>query len=767
LRVGKTRSPLSSIDNVKPESTAGGRGQVILAVYTACVFASALLLFLVEPMVAKMLLPLVGGAPAVWTTSLFFFQALLLAGYGYSHLVATRFSPRQQAVSHTCLLGLAIAVLPINFASVGTPTPGTSPVAWQLAVMLLRVGLPFFCLSTLSPLLQSWFSRTGHAHAGDPYFLYLASNIGGLGALVAYPVAIERFSGLEFQARAWMVGYVLLIALVTVTTVHLWWTSGHVAATAKAQEAPREPIAPTRVIRWVALAAVPSLWMLGLTAYFTTLIRPIPLLWVVPLALYLLSFAVVFARRPIPVLRLAPAYPFFAVAVLGIVLLGGERLPFLWAAIIHFSAFLLGALLCHGRLAADRPAPRGLTVFYLALAVGGALGGLVGAIVAPVLLRDLYEYPLAIVAGGLMLPTILPVARRHLSVDVGLPVLAAAALLAVGIAVVFAGIPDRLAAYRLTESGTAADLLRLCIAVPLPALGAVAFSRRPLGLGIMLATIFGLSLLPLGSDPVPLYQSRDFFGVHKVVATSGDALHVYKNGGVTHGIQAQEPSLKDVPTSYYEPTGPVGDVFRRWVPATASVGVVGLGAGDMACYRGPSQTWTFYEIDPDVVRIARDPRLFTYLHDCARDDPLVLGDGRLELSHAPDRSYDLIAVDAFSGDAPPVHLLTREALAMYMAKLRPGGMLLFNISNSYVDFRAVLSATGQSLGLTAYDRVDAEITPAEAAKGKLASEWMILAPGSADAPSLARAPGWTRLSSSSASVWTDDYSNLLSVLRLF
>lgn len=742
-------------------------GGFVLALYTGCVFASALLLFLVEPMVAKMLLPLVGGAPAVWTTSLFFFQALLLAGYGYSHLVATRLSPRLQAISHTCLLIVAIAVLPVGFVGVGAPPTGTSPVGWQLTVMLLRVGLPFFCLSTLSPLLQSWFSRTGHAHAGDPYFLYLASNVGGLGALVAYPVVIERFTGLGFQARAWMVGYVLLVALVAVATVHLWRTSARTSNTGTAATMPHEAIAPRRVLLWVALAAVPSLWLLGVTAYFTTLIRPIPLLWVVPLALYLLSFVIVFARRPLPVHRLAPAYPFLAVVVLSLVLLGGERLPFVWAALIHFSAFTLGALLCHGRLAADRPAAGGLTVFYFALAAGGALGGLLGAIVAPLVLRDLYEYPLAIIAGGLVVPTLVPAARRRFRADLGWSLLVAIALLAVGVGVVAAGIPERLAAHRLTDSGTAADLLRLCVAVPLPALGAVAFSRRPPGLAVMLATIFGLSLLPLAAGPTLLYQARDFFGVHKVVSSSGDVLHLYKNGGVIHGVQVEAISLRDFPTSYYAGSGPVGDVFKSWVMPTASLGLVGLGAGDMACYGKPSQAWTFYEIDPEVVRIARDPRLFTFLRECTPDARVVVGDARLKLSQAPARGYDIVVVDAFSGDAPPVHLLTREAIALYLDKLRPGGLLLFNISNSYVEFRTVLNATGRSLGLSAYDRIDTQVTATDAARGKQPSEWLILARPTTDVSWLSRDPRWTRLGSTSASVWTDDFSNLLSILRLY
>jgi hypothetical protein len=304
--------------------------------------------------------------------------------------------------------------------------------------------------------------------------------------------------------------------------------------------------------------------------------------------------------------------------------------------------------------------------------------------------------------------------------------------------------------------------------LPLPALAAVALSRRPPGLAVVLATIFALSLLPLGSQPIPLEQSRDFFGIHKVLSSSDQALHLYQNGGVLHGTQIQDPSLRDQPTSYYTHSGPIGDIFSHVVRSDASVAVLGLGVGGMACYREPRQSWTYFEIDPEVVRIARDPQFFTYLRDCIPDAPVVLGDARLMMSSVPDRSYDVIVVDAFSGDAPPVHLLTREAMSMYLAKLRVGGVLLYNISNSYIDFRRVLTATGQSLGLVVYDRIDVNITPQEAANGKQRSEWMVFARDGRDAGSLPTSSGWIQPTSTAADpVWTDDYSNLLSVLRLF
>ncbi len=712
-----------------------------------------------------MLLPFAGGAASVWTTSLVFFQVVLLAGYAYAHLVVTRLRPRLQVVSQVVLLVLAALSLPIGFAGAGAPAPGADPVPWLLGTLALRVGLPFFCLSALSPLLQSWFARTGHGRAPDPYFLYAGSNLGSFVALLAYPTVVERFFGLAAQARVWAFVYGALVAIVLFLGLRAWReVSGPAPAQVAAEHAARR-----RVALWIALAAVPSLWLVAVTTFFTAEIRPIPLLWVIPLALYLLSFVVVFARRSMPTARLLPAYPFFAVGTLALALLPLGAVPFLWSALVQYGAFFLACLLCHGRLAADRPAAAGLTRFYLALSAGGALGGLAGAIVAPLVFPGLYEYPLAVVAGALLLPAAWRAGRRAWLK----PAVAAAVMLALGgiaTLVAISGLNARLARQELVASSTQADLVRLLLLIWVPAIAAVAFSRRPPALGLVLAGVFALSLAPLGSNAALLHRSRDFYGVHVVsVAAKPPGAHVYENAGVVHGLQLEDPALRDVPTAYYAPSGPLGDVFAGLGQAPGlSVAVIGLGAGDTACYRRPGQAWTFYELDPEVVRIARDPRLFTFLRDCAPGAAVVLGDARQQLARAPDASYDLIVVDAFTGDAPPVHLLTREALAMYEAKLRPGGVVVFHVSNSYVNFSPVLSSTGRAEGLAVYTRIDTDVTPREAAEGKIVSQWVAMASTAADlAPVVSRSPGWQRLVFSDPRlVWTDDYSNLLAVLRL-
>jgi len=713
-----------------------------------------------------MLLPYAGGAAAVWTTSLVFFQLVLLAGYAWAHLVVNRLRPRLQVLVQMALLLLAAVSLPIGFGAVGAPPPGANPVPWLLLALLLRVGLPFFCLSSLSPLLQSWFARSRHGRAPDPYFLYAASNLGSLVALVAYPSLVERFWGLTVQARVWAIAYGLLTALVLAVGVRLWTLRAEAVATTEPR-APARPVRPRKVALWMVLAAVPSLWLVSITTFFTAVIRPIPLLWVIPLALYLLSFVVVFGLRSVPTARLLPAYPFFAIGTLALALLPLGAVPFLWSAAVQFGAFFLAALLCHGRLAAARPPAGSLTTFYLAMSAGGALGGLAGAIVAPLVLPGFYEYPLAVVAGALLLPGSWIVARRSWL----RPAAATAVMLAlggIGAVVLATGLNARLAQHGVVANSTQADLLRLLLLLWVPAIAAVAFSRRPPALGIVLAGIFALALLPLGSNRSEIYRSRDFYGIQVVSdATFPPNSHVYENAGVVHGLQIETPALRDQPTAYYAPSGPLGDVFTALGRPGLSVAAVGLGAGDTACYRRPGQSWTFYELDPEVVRIARDPRLFTFMQDCASDSPVVLGDGRRELARAADASYDLIVVDAFSGDAPPVHLLTREALALYEAKLKPGGVAVFHISNSYVNFSPVLSSTGRAQGLAVYTRIDADVTPAESAAGKIESQWVAMARSPEDlAPVVTRA-GWRPLTFSDPRlVWTDDYSNLLAVLRL-
>jgi hypothetical protein len=753
----------------------------VLAVFTICLFASAFLLFLVEPMVAKMVLPLVGGTSAVWATSVLFFQTVLLIGYGYSHWLAMRLPWRWQALLHGLLLLAPLFVLPIHLIPGWNPPATGSPALWLVLLLSVTVGLPFLVLSTTSPLIQHWFSRTGHAHAQDPYFLYRASNLGSALGLLSYPALIEPHFGLHSQADLWRGGYVAFLVLSVLCLGAVAWSRslgvGALSLTGEGDgpAAPGERFEAERAItwrrrvRWVLLAAVPSTWMLAVTSYFTTVIRPIPLLWVIPLALYLFSFAVVFARRPL-VSRywLNRLFPFYALPVLGMVLLGNGG-PFWLLAALHFGAFFLGALLCHGELAADRPRAAHLTEFYWWLAVGGATGGLLTALVAPLVFNDFFEYPLAIIGAALLRPTLaLGRGRRSTLADYWLPgAMLTALLLVVGLMSV-SGVLSRLNQVVLPNATTAADLMRILVVFAIPAAVSAAFSWRPKRFGLAALAMLLLSLLPLGSQTV-IFQQRDFYGVHKVVTDPAGTRHALIDGGTIHGLELMDPLKRDLPAAYYSSSGPLGDLFaaEQSVDATWSVAVIGLGAGAMACYAQPQQTWTFYEIDPVVAQIAGDASLFRFLADCTPRAGIVLGDGRLTIARAPDRSYDLIVLDAFGSDSVPVHLITREAIQLYLSKLRPDGVLLFNISNKYVDLASVLAGEAASLSLVGYQRTDTSVTAEQAALGKFPSAWLVMAPTPGSLGDIPLRPDWRALEANPRQpVWTDDFSDVLTVTLL-
>jgi hypothetical protein len=754
----------------------------MLAAFTMCIFVSAFLLFLVEPMVAKMVLPLAGGTPAVWATSVLFFQAVLLIGYGYSHTLAARVPWRWQVAVHSVLLLAAIAFLPIHLIPGWNPPTSGTPIGWLVLVLSVAVGLPFLVLSTTSPLVQHWFSRTGHPHAADPYFLYRASNLGSAAGLLSYPFLIEPLVGLHDQARAWEAAYFAFLLLVALTAAAVLLprmsrrTAGLGAVAAQATKAAAathrpadKPITWRRRVRWILLAAVPSTWMLAVTSYFTTEIRPMPLLWVIPLALYLLSFTVVFARRPlVPRYWINRLFPFYALPLLGMVLLGGGG-PFWFVAVLHFGAFFLGALLCHGELAHDRPPANRLTEFYWWVALGGAGGGLIAAVIGPLVFNDFLEYPLAIVGAGLLRSPSKPATSsasraRTLALPAGLgavPVALAGLLLV-------PSVKSALDGAAVTPTVMGSDLARVLVVFAIPAAVSVAFLRRPQAFASLTAVMLVLSLLPLGSQVV-IFQTRDFFGVHKVMSSGDGKQHILIDGGTVHGVELMDAAGRDVPASYFSRSGPVGNLFATEDSTDASwnVAVIGLGAGTVACYARPQQSWTFYEIDPAMIRIATDPSLFTFMHDCAPRAGIVLGDGRLKLALAPEHSYDLIMLDAFGSDAPPVHLLTREAIQLYRSKLKPGGVLLFNISNRFVELAPVLAGEAAALDLVAYERLDTSVTAEQARAGKFVSDWVVIADQSSASATALGSSGWHALKPVAGfPLWTDDFNDVLSVTRL-
>jgi hypothetical protein len=758
-----------------------------MILYAITIFLSASLLFIVQPLFARLILPLLGGTPSVWNTALAFYQVTLLAGYSYAHLLNRRLSLRAQVIVHGLVILLPLLVLPFHVPTGWTPPTSGSPVWWLLGTMAVAVGLPFFVVSANSPLLQSWFAGTKHQESTDPYFLYGASNLGSLLALVSYPLVIERVLKLGEQSQLWAWGYGILAALIAVCGFTLWRSKGNPSpdanpAPAPAGNSPRvgTTLSTRRRVFWLFLAFVPSSLMLGLTTYVSTDLAAIPLLWVIPLSFYLLSFILVFARRPILphhlIIMITPA------VVAGLMALLAAKPPQTNALLIgiHLAAFFVIALACHGELARDRPGPEHLTEFYFWLSLGGALGGVFNALIAPLIFNDVFEYPLVLVVAGLVLPAVAaaPATRQQrrqerrekekrrteekswtqtlFSPRVLDGLLPLGPLVWTAAFVSMLQFPDH-----------PMDMPRMLVTFAPPVVACLFFARRPVRFSLGVGAILLASLLYAGGKGDTIYTERTFFGVNRVAIYMGDH-HVLFHGTTLHGAQSLEPAHRRDPLTYYYRSGPVGQVFAEFSGEKAkhSVAVVGLGGGSTACYYQPGQAWTFYEIDPAVVRLARNPKYFTLLDDCAPEARIVLGDARLELASAAPHEYDLMILDAYSSDAIPVHLITKEALKLYLDKLAPDGVLVFHLTNRHLDLVTVVGNLAQDAGLVSLVQGDVDLDPDEASRAKMVSQWAVMAHTKEDLGALADDPRWVPPPiRRNTSVWTDDFNNLLSVLR--
>jgi len=761
----------------------------LLILYTLTIFLSAALLFVVQPMFAKMVLPMLGGSPSVWNTALVFYQAVLLAGYAYAHASAKWLSSRVQVVLHLLLLLLPIIVLPIHLPKGWTPPTETSPVLWLLALMGVAVGLPFFVISASSPLLQRWFAGTGHPAGKDPYFLYGASNLGSMLALLGYPLIIEPSLKLMDQSWGWTVGYGLLIALMIGCGVMLWRSQSAEAGSGVTESVETESLTLWRRVRWLLLAFVPSSLMLSVTTFISTDIAAIPLLWVVPLALYLLTFVIVFARTP-PlshrwITRLTP------VVMLVLITLLVSKLTDTTMSLIllHLAAFFMLTLFCHGEIARDRPAASHLTEFYLWMSLGGVLGGIFTALIAPLIFNEVVEYPLTLVLAGLLLPaavsTVVQSKRQQKaqrkSGQADSPALEGWRnferryqrpldfIFPVVIGLVCAGL---VLALQNPDRNLPTDPVLVALMFGLPALLCLFFVPRPVRFGLGMGAILLASNLYLAGRGDILLTERSFFGITRVILFSGRPFHMIVHGNIVHGIQSTDAGRRTEPLSYYARTGPLGDLFNALndePSATAqaaphAVASVGLGGGTSACYHEPGQEWTFYEIDPNVERIARDDRYFTYLRDCAPEAKVVLGDARLSLTSAPSGHYDVILLDAYSSDAIPVHLITREALQLYLDKLTPHGVLAFHLTNTHLNLDPVVFNLALDAGLTYRIRDDLRATPDDLNLGKMGSKWAVIARTPADLGALIDNPNWVLPPEQpKLAVWTDDFSSILSV----
>lgn len=736
----------------------------MLILFGATIFVGASLLFLVQPMFARMALPLLGGAPAVWNTAMVFYQAALLVGYAYAHVSTRRLGVRRQAGLHLLILLLPLLVLPIALPAGWAPPGDTSPIPWLLGLLAVAVGLPFFAVSATSPVLQAWFVATGHRAARDPYVLYAASNVGSMLALLAYPLVVERLLPLPAQSRLWAWGYGTLLLLVASCALSLWRARAGTGDPTTAPPDGREragtdapavaPLGAGRCARWVILAAVPSSLMLSVTTYLSTDIAAIPLLWIVPLALYLLTFALVFGRRRIVPHRLWVDLLPVALLPLVLVLVARANEPLVLVIGTHLAVFFVAAMVCHGELAQDRPDPRHLTAFYLWMAVGGVVGGAFTALVAPRVFRDIVEYPLVLVLLPL-LPARAPAAwsgTRRQVLDVALP------LALGGVTVGLIRGLERVSAGPEAIGPAIGVVTLLCLT----------FFRRPVRFALGLAALLVAGSVHRGEEGTVLYAERSFFGVSRVTRPPSGAYHMLLHGTTLHGMQARAPARRRDLLTYYHRSGPLGQVFPALHAAgpRRAVAVVGLGAGSIACYGEPDQRWTFYEIDPTVLRIATDPRFFTLLRDCGPKPFVILGDARLTIARAPDAAYDLIVLDAYSSDAPPLHLITLDAFQLYLTKLAPGGVLLVNISNRHLVLEPVVGAIARAAGLVARTRSDSHIDAQERLAGKVESQWVVLARRGEHLGALNDDPRWRPPAAPpDVAPWTDNFASLLTAFR--
>jgi SAM-dependent methyltransferase len=732
--------------------TRHNSGGLMGLAFTLAVFLSAALLFVVEPMFGKMVLPLLGGSPAVWTTCMLFFQGALLLGYLYAHLGPRWLGLRRHTILHLGLLILCVLSLPIAVAGTSGAFRFEHPNAWLLWVLTISLGAPFTLLSSTGPLLQVWFSKTAHPQAHSPYFLYAASNLGSLLALLSYPFLIEPSIPLRGQARLWSIGYVLLIGLVVIAAVYLKRSFGGGDRPSAIDEAAPRVATPT-MFRWTLLAFVPSSFFLALTTHLTTDVAAVPLLWIVPLVLYLLSFAMVFGRRSIvphgSLLRWQP----IGLILLAVVDFWGPSASAPWLLPFHLIVFFVTALVCHGELAGTRPPAARLTDFYLCLAVGGVLGGVFNALLAPAFFDTILEYPITLLLACAVRPRSAgpepsPGARYR-----------DAALIGFGCAILLVtriGIGDR----PVVAAVLAASVIAAIICLRM--------SRDPLRFTFAVAGVLFAGYVVRETQPSVLLRERNFFGVREVIEDAQRSMRVLLHGTTRHGAQSTDPVRRREPASYYYRGGPLGDFFGE-VPSKPGrkVAVIGLGAGGLAAYGRRGEEWTFYEIDPDIARLARDTSYFTYLHDTPAKVNVVLGDGRLSMLKAPEIYYDLIVLDAFTSDAIPLHLLTLEALSVYLSRLAPDGVLLFHLSNRYLDLEPVVARSIESGKLSGLIRVNTDLPQKDVQAGGNPSIWATAARRQSWLGTLPADARWRALRTQpDVDLWTDDFSNIFRVFHL-
>lgn len=737
------------------------KNRPLLPVFAATLFTSAFLIFAVQPMASKMLLPLLGGSPSVWNTAMVFFQAMLLAGYAYAHLIAKYLPLKMQAALHLALLVIFTCVLPLALPANAQPPEETGQALWQLGIMLASIGGPFFVLAASAPLFQHWFASSGHEDAENPYFLYAISNTGSMLALLGYPLLAEPLLTLTGQTQTWFAGYIVLIGL---TAASAWLVRDGVKPIPPlADNSDGAAIKPYSRLLWIALSFIPSSLMLGVTSLITTDIASAPFLWVLPLAIYLATFIVAFARKPfldVAVTRNLTSY-LIALSIFMFMISSFVMLKVIMVG-VHLLTFFFCGLLCHSELAKARPSTSHLTEYFLLISVGGVLGGIFNALVAPLIFLTPVEYPLVLGMVGVVIwvgSAKIPAIKGTFNKieDSARP----KKLLAIDLFMVAVGLGLIAATYfidanRIQMFGAfAIFVFLLCTVLNRPAFTITAF---------VALLLFHSPLWSTGKKLVAL--DRNYFGVIKIYEQYG--YNFLFHGTTLHGAQSQHEGYKKTPLTYYNPQSPASDLFAFLKDRGGSqkIAALGLGVGSIACYADRGRTFDFYEIDPDVVKVAENPEYFSFLSGCGSPYKIIMGDARMKIAQAPDRSYNMIFIDTFSSDNIPVHMMTKNAFETYLKKLAANGIIAIHISNRHLDLRGPLAAIAQNLGLSMYYKeVMPTKNPGDVSSVFTVSRYVVMAKDAKTIAPLMEKDAWTVYTmKKNQKVWTDDYANMLSAL---
>ncbi|GDX85568.1 hypothetical protein LBMAG43_16100 [Methylococcaceae bacterium] len=717
-------------------------------------------MFVLQPLFGKLLLPLLGGTPAVWNSCMVFYQSILFLGYLYAHLLGTRLKPNHQIIVHLAVISLSFLALPVSLPENLIPPTEGNPTPWLFSTLALAIGLPFFVLSTTAPLIQKWFAHVGHHNSHDPYFLYAASNTGSLVSLLSYPFLIEPNWGLNAQQSDWTLGYVGLCLLIAACGFALWKNYQSIEnENAPISASIASPLSWKTKFYWGALAFVPSSLLLGLTNFISTDIASVPLLWIIPLTVYLFSFVVVFSRwndkSHAWFVRLQPVFliPFVAYAFIN-----PADLPYWMYLFFHVIAFFFAIMVCHGELAAQRPHSQHLTTYYLIMSFAGMLGGMFNTFVAPFVFNGIYEYPLMIIAALLLRPSLKKLSFKETSLQLIDPIL----LLIIGAGIYFS-------VSNLTDYFDGV-VISLCVLT----IGVYFLRQRVVAYAGLMGVIISAAMSLHHAESHTLMQERTFFGVMAVresVLTDEkgqpETYHELFHGTTKHGAQRLIPTESKTPLTYYSRPSPMGQLFKTFDAQNANwnIGVVGLGAGALACYAKTSQRWTLYEIDPLVVDIAKNPAYFSYLSQCAPNAASEIGDARLSIQNKPDGTFDLLMMDAFSSDAVPTHLLTREAIDLYFKKLKPNGILAFHITNRHLLLKKVVSIHAEQMKLAALIQ---EFKPQTVAPLIVATDWVVLAknPETLKPLQASQIGSWQKMPLYfDMPAWTDDFTNIVSIWK--